>query len=313
MPPPRLPLVCLLFLGFGSLLQAAQPATQTPAAPPAPAQPAAPDTRVILLGSGTPIVDPDRMGPAVAIVTGEQVYLVDCGAGIVRRAVQAGLRTAQLTRVFVTHLHSDHTTGLPDLMFTPEVVGRPAGLELFGPPGLERMVRLVREAWSEDLDIRLHGGEPLKSNSYTFHARDLKAGEIYKDDFIRVTAIEVPHGKWPHAFGYKFEAKDKVIVVSGDTTYSEKLLEAAKGCDILVHEVYAKQGLDRMSAAWQAYHSTYHTSAADVGKVATLAKAKKVVLYHQLLLGATAEQLLTEVRSTYSGEVIYGKDLDVVR
>ena len=271
------------------------------------------DTRVILLGTGTPNPDPERMGPAVAVVSGEHVYLVDCGPGVVRRAAKAGLKMPQLTRVFVTHLHSDHTVGLPDLMFTPAVQGRPAGLDLYGPPGLEAMVGHVRAAWQADVDIRLHGGEPSDEKSYAFRAHDVLPGEIYRDEAVRVTAIQVAHGTWKHAFGYRFEAKDKVIVISGDTTYCEPLLEAARGCDILVHEVYAQKGWEQRTPPWRAYHAAFHTSAPDLGKLAAGARPKKLVLYHQLTMGETPAQILQEVRAGFSGEVIYGNDLDVVR
>ena len=277
------------------------------------ARAAEPDTRVILLGTGTPNPDPDRMGPAVAIVSGEHVYLVDCGAGVVRRAAQAGLKVAQLTRAFVTHLHSDHTIGLPDLIFTSAVTGRTEALELYGPPGLDAMTGHVLAAWKEDMAIRLHGGEPSVPGGYVVHAHDVPPGEIYRDDTVRVTAIPVAHGTWKSAYGYRFEAKDKVIVVSGDTTYSERLIEAARGCDILVHEVYAQKGWEKRTPPWRAYHAAFHTSAPDLGKLAALVRPKKLVLYHQLPMGETPEQIVREVRAGFAGEVIYGHDLDVVR
>src|SRR6185369_8981071 len=136
----------------------------------APAQPADPDTRVILLGTGTPNPDPDRMGPAVAIVSAGRVYLVDSGPGVVRRAFQAGLRMAQLTRVFVTHLHSDHTAGLPDLIFTPAVTGRLEPFDAFGPPGLHAMTSHILKAFQQDMDIRLHGLEPSVPRAYIVQA-----------------------------------------------------------------------------------------------------------------------------------------------
>src|ERR1700692_2493161 len=124
------------------------------------------DTRVILLGTGNPNPEPDRMGPAVAVVSGERVYIVDAGTGVVRRAVQAGIKMEQLTRAFITHLHSDHTIGLPDLIFTPAVTGRLEALEICGPPGVQTMTRHVMSAWKEDMQIRLHGLEPAIPRAY---------------------------------------------------------------------------------------------------------------------------------------------------
>lgn len=271
------------------------------------------DTRVILLGTGNPNPEPDRMGPAVAVVSGSHAYIVDCGPGVVRRAVQAGLSMEQITRAFVTHLHSDHTAGLPDLILTPAVTGRREPLELYGPPGLRAMVGHVMEAWKEDIDIRLNGLEHGFPPAYRVTAHDVEPGEIYRDDAVRVIAIKVDHGTWKHAYGYRFEARDKVIVISGDTTFSESLIKGAAGADILVHEVYSQKGWERRNPGWQKYHATFHTSAPDVGRIAAKVQPKKLVLYHQLLMGETPEQMLREVRSQFAGEVIYGNDLDVIR
>lgn len=274
---------------------------------------AAQDTRVVLLGTGTPNPEPERSGPAVAIVTGDRVYVVDCGPGVVRRAAQAGITMKQLTRLFVTHLHSDHTAGLPDFIFTPAVTGRETSLEIYGPPGLRGMVSLVMKAWKEDIAIRLYGGEPAVRQAYEVKARDGQPGEVYRDEAIRVTAIAVGHGKWKHSYAYRFETKDKVIVVSGDTTMDERLVAGARGCDILVHEVYSRKGWEKRTPDWRAYHASYHTSGPDVGRVAARVKPKTLVLYHQLPMGEKPEQVLGEVRSQFSGKVIYGKDLDVIR
>src|SRR5215467_14629836 len=144
---------------------------------------APPSTRVVMLGTGTPNADPERSGPAVAIIAGNAVYLVDAGPGVVRRAEQAArddsipaLRALRLRRVFITHLHSDHTTGLPDLIFSPWVLGRAEPLEVVGPRGTKRMVDLLEQAYSEDVQIRLNGGEPSNKTGYAATARDVEPG-----------------------------------------------------------------------------------------------------------------------------------------
>jgi ribonuclease Z len=241
------------------------------------------------------------------------VYVVDCGPGVVRRAAQAGIRMEQLTRAFVTHLHSDHTAGLPDLIFTPAVTGRKEPFEIYGPPGLRTMTNHIMKAWKEDMEIRLHGLEPAVPAAYIVHAHEVKPGEIYRDSTVRVVAIAVEHGAWKRAYGYRFEAGGKVIVISGDTTYSAKLLEAARGCDILVHEFYSQQGWEGRTPDWQRYHAAYHTSAPDLGKLAAAAQPKKLVLYHELPMGQPPDEVLREIREHFTGEVIYGKDLDVIR
>ena len=271
------------------------------------------DTRVILLGTGTPNPDPERMGPAVAIVSGERAYLVDCGPGVVRRAAQAGLKMEQLTRAFITHLHSDHTAGYPDLIFTPAVTGRKEPFEVYGPPGLRNMTAHIMKAWKQDIDTRLRGLEPSLPQAYAVRAHEGKPGEVYKDATLRVVAFPVSHGAWKHARGYRFEAKDKVVVISGDTTYSENLIAAAKGCDILVHEVYSQKGWEKRPPEWKRYHAAFHTSAPDLGRIAAQVRPGKLVLYHELPMGEPPDQILKEIRRHYGGAVVYGNDLDVIR
>jgi ribonuclease BN (tRNA processing enzyme) len=271
------------------------------------------DTRAILLGTGNPNPEPARMGPAVAIASGDHIYIVDAGAGVVRRAAEAGITMPQLTRAFITHLHSDHTIGLPDLILTPAVTGRIEPFEIYGPPGINSMVTNLMKAYERDIDIRLHGGEPSVAKAYDVTAHDVKPGEIYHDETLRVIAFPVNHGTWKFAYGYRFEAKDKTIVVSGDTTYSESLIGAAANCDILIHEVYSKQGLTHRTPEWQRYHAAFHTSGTDLGKLASIVKPRTLVLYHQLPMGETPAEVLAEIKSVFHGEVIYGEDLTVVR
>ena len=271
------------------------------------------DTRVILLGTGTPNPEPDRMGPAVAIVSGARAYVVDCGPGVVRRAAEAGIGMEQLTRVFITHLHSDHTAGYPDLILTPPNADRRDPLEAYGPPGLRAMTASILKAWSEDLNIRLHGTQPHNARAFEVTAHEVKPGEVYRDETVRVIAFAVRHGDWKYAYGYRFEAADKVIVVSGDTTYSESLIAAAKGADILVHEVYSQKGLAGRTPDWRKYHSAAHTSGVDVGRIAAQLRPRKLVLYHLLPMGQAPEEVLSEVRQHWAGDVTYGKDLDVIR
>src|SRR5262249_22136985 len=165
-------------------------------------------TKVVLLGTGTPRPSPERLGPATAIVVGDRAYLVDFGPGVVRRAAGAAaqgtpaLEPTKITVAFVTHLHSDHTAGYPDLILTPWVMGR-TELNVYGPEGTEEMTKHVLEAWRRDIEIRNKGMErrPL----LVVHARDAKPGVVYKDNKVTVTAFRVPHGEWPQAFGYRFD------------------------------------------------------------------------------------------------------------
>lgn len=274
-------------------------------------------TRVVVLGTGTPNADPERSGPAVAVVVNDRAYLFDAGPGVVRRAAAAhvggvgALRQPNLDIVFLTHLHSDHTLGLPDLMFSPWVLERTAPLRVFGPPGTFAMVASLLSAYREDIRVRLDGGEPSNKSGWRSEARDVEAGFAYRDSNVTVTAFAVPHGAWTQAFGYRVETRDRVIVISGDTGPSEEIVRQCGGCDVLVHEVRSHEKLATRPPEWQRYHSSFHTSTLELGRLAVRAKPKLLVLYHQLYWGATDEDLLREVRSVYAGAVVSARDLGI--
>jgi ribonuclease BN (tRNA processing enzyme) len=274
-------------------------------------------TQLVLLGTGTPNAEPDRSGSAVAVVVNGTPYLVDAGPGVVRRANEAfqagvaGLAVKRLSTVFLTHLHTDHTVGLPDLMYTPWVLERETPLRIIGPAGTELMAHHLTEAYREDVRIRLDGLEPANRTGHRIEAQDVGPGVVFQDANVRVTAFEVAHGGWPQAFGYRFETPDRTIVISGDTAPVDAIVENCRGCDILVHEVYSQAGWEKREPEWKRYHSASHTSGPALGQIASQADPKLLVLTHQLLWGATPEELLAEVRSSFSGSVVYGKDLDV--
>ena len=291
------------------------PQTEPPAA--ATAAPSG-RTQVVLLGTGTPNADPDKWGPAVAVVVDGRSYLVDAGVGVVRRAAAMaakgvrGLEPEDLQRVFITHLHSDHTLGLPDLMLSPWVLERTAPLEVYGPPGIEEMTRHVEAAWRDDIDMRLFGLEPQSSRGYRAISHVIDAGTVYQDELVRVDAILVAHGSWPEAFGFRFETPDRTVVISGDTRPTETLATACAGCDVLVHEVCSAERLATRDAAWQTYHHAFHTTTEELARIATEAKPGLLVLYHQLYWGATDDDLVREIHEAgYDGPVVSAKDLDV--
>lgn len=300
---------------------AAPAAAQEVGADPEPA------ARLVILGTGTPNADPDRWGPALAVVAGGRAYLVDAGPGMVRRAAAAArehgidaLAASGLNRLFLTHLHSDHTVGLPDVILSPWVLERPDPIRIFGPPGTAAMIEHVQEAWKEDVHMRLFGLEPHDYNldAYQSPVTETTGGPIYEDENVRVTAIPVPHGSWPYALGYSFEALGpdgaaaRTIVISGDTRPTESLVDACNGCDILVHEVYSAEMFRQRPSVWQAYHAHSHTSTVELADIATRARPELLVMYHQLYWGATDEDLLREIREAgYAGRVVSAADLDV--
>jgi ribonuclease BN (tRNA processing enzyme) len=268
--------------------------------------------QVILLGTGTPNAEPDRSGPSVAVVANGTPYIVDFGPGIVRRAAAAHIKPSDLKIAFATHLHSDHTAGLPDLIFTPWTLERTAPLELYGPKGLADMAKNIEKAYKEDIKIRLTGGEPSNKTGYKVNVHEIKPGAIFRDQNVTVTAFRVQHGDSREAFGYRFDTSDgRSIVISGDTGPTDAVIKACHGCDVLIHEVYSTAGFAKRPPEWQRYHASYHTSSEQLAEIATKAHPGLLVLTHQLFWGTSEQDLLAEVTSRYTGKVVSAHDLDV--
>lgn len=273
-------------------------------------------SQVVLLGTGTPNADPKRSGPAVAVVVHNRPYIIDFGPGVVRRAAAAfesgvtGLAVHKLDRAFLTHLHSDHTIGYPDLILTPWVLGREQPLEVYGPVGLQAMTEHILAAYTADIRERLDGLEPANRTGYTVQPREIESGPVYEDENVRVEAFQVNHGSWP-AYGYKFFTPDRVIAISGDTAPAKGLVDVYRGCDVIVHEVYSQAGFERRTPEWQKYHSSVHISSVELAEIASQAQPGLLVLYHQLFHGVTEAELLQEVEDRYTGVVLSGKDLEV--
>ncbi len=282
-------------------------------------------TQIVMLGTGTPIPDPDRSGPAVAIVVDSVAYLFDAGAGVVRRAAAAGRNgikafaprstngqpSPRFDRVFLTHLHSDHTLGLADVILTPWIQGRVAPLDIYGPPGTQHLVNGILDGNAEDIAERTHSSGGPSMNGWKSVVHEIAQGEVFRDSQITVSAFVVPHADWKYAFGYRIQTPDRTIVISGDTRPTDVFARQCNGCDVLIHEVYSNSGFATLPKLRQIYHAHAHTSATEVGDIATLAKPKLLILTHQLFFGASDETLLSEVRSHFSGRVVSAKDLDV--
>lgn len=278
-------------------------------------------TQVVVLGTGTPIIDPDRSGSAVAVVVNGSAYLVDFGPGVVRRAAAAArdkkiaaLVPSNIKVAFTTHLHSDHTAGLADLYLTPAVEGRPGPLELYGPPGIAEMARHIQEAYVKDETIRIEGLEQGNANAYQINAHEISPGIVYKDANVTVRAFAVSHGSWDFSYGYRFDTADRSIVISGDTGPTQEIVRVCHGCDLLLHEVYSIKWLHEHPPARQKYHVAFHTSTKELAKIAASAAPKELVLYHQLFRpGDNADEVLVnEMRSAgYKGPVVSAHDLNV--
>lgn len=287
------------------------------------------NVEIVILGSGYPAPTQDRQGPALAIVVNQKAYLLDAGTGIVRQANAAfqrgitALRPDDLEIAFLTHLHSDHTLGLPDLILTPWVLGRTSPLKLFGPAGTKAMADHILEAYKEDIHVRTTGLEGSNATGYKVDAQDVQPGTIYKDDNLTVRAFLVKHGSWKEAFGYRFDAGGKSIVISGDTAPSSSIVDACGGCDALIHEVYAgtlspgtTPSAERSALSteqWMKYMGAFHTSGVELGEIAARAKPKMLVLTHWILLGtARPEDMVRDIRTSYGGPIVVARDLDLI-
>jgi ribonuclease BN (tRNA processing enzyme) len=282
-------------------------------------------TRIVLLGTGTPRPDPERSGPATAIIVNDTPYLIDFGPGVIRRAAAAyqngvagfGPGVVNLTTAFVTHLHADHTAGYPDLILTPWIMGRKRPLDVYGPTGLKAMTANVLRAWKADIANRINGIDRLPAAGCVVHAREIKSGLIYTDRNIRVTAFPVRHGEMKPSFGFRLETPDKTIVISGDTSPTPSLADHGQHCDVLIHEAYSQQTYDKVSRRWQAYRRQYHTSSHELAQLAARLKPRLLILYHRANVGGAMtlpnpeEALLEEIRQRYSGKVVVGHDLEV--
>jgi ribonuclease BN (tRNA processing enzyme) len=272
-------------------------------------------TTVILLGTGTPYPDPKAAGPATAVIVGQRVFLFDAGANVMRQLNAAGLPISGPEATFITHLHSDHTLGYADLILTSWVMRRRTPLQVYGPSGLRKMTNNLLAAYSEDIDIRTHGLEREVGEWRRVDVHEITAGVIYNRDGVKVTAVPVPHGSWKFAYGYRVDTPDRSIVISGDTRVSEKLVQAARNVDVLVHEVYLTKNLkpeDRPGGdLWPQYMREFHTSELELGGLAARANCKLLVLTHIIRFDGSDDELLSGIRKGgYSGNVLVGHDLE---
>jgi ribonuclease Z len=280
-------------------------------------------TRVVLLGTGTPAATPDRSGPGTAIVVNDTAYLVDFGPGVVRRASAAAasrniaaLQPTRLQRAFVTHLHSDHTVGYADLIFSPWTLGRRVPLDVYGPRGLAKMTEHLIEAYRVDIDTRTNadGNQRTFPDGYKVNAHEIAAGVVYKDASVTVTAFATKHAM--ESFGYRFDTADRSIVISGDTSPAQATIDACRGCDVLIHEVHTSAWLDARPEAggapagtFRRFSEKYHTTTEQLGELARQARPRLLILYHYN--SRTPEELQSEMMKHYAGQFVIGRDLDV--
>ncbi len=265
---------------------------------------------VLLLGTGFPRPDPERAGPSTAVVFGEKWFVVDAGRGTTMRIAATDLQYANLRAVFLTHLHSDHTAGLPDLFNTSWQFGRKTRpLELYGPPGTRTLSKAMLDFFAEDIHIRRDVQERHPAAGATIRTHIVREGVVYDDSEVKVTAFTVDHRPVKHAFGYRFDAGGKSVVISGDTRPTPNLVKYAKGVDVLVLEAYLPEHFARVDTPEVAARlASYHVSAEEAGQIAAEAGVRTLVLTH--LIPANAEETFRKRAGRhFKGEIVVGRDL----
>lgn len=295
-----IPAACIgLLIGTVTLVAAATQSSRIP-----------PDVSVLLLGTGYPRPVPDRAGTSTAVIVGKDIFIVDAGRATVLRFVEAGLDFANIRAVFLTHLHSDHIDGLPDLFHSTWQFGRQGPFALYGPTGTQNLTVGMLKFYAADIHIRRDLTENLPAAGATFNLHMVKEGVVYEGSDVRVTAFAVDHRPVEPAFGYRFDCGGKVIVISGDTRPSDNLIRHARNADILIHEAYLPGYFDRgqnsPDVAEKLKH--YHTSADEVGEVAAAAGVRMLVITH-VIPGNSDAEFLERASKAYKGKIVVGHDL----
>ncbi len=276
--------------------------------------------KVTLLGTGAPVPSIERFGPSILVEAGGQKLLFDCGRGASQRLWQLKIPLGQVDALFLTHLHSDHIVGIPDLWLTgwiPGVYGRRAHpFVVFGPDGTKEMMENLVKAYAWDINIR--SKEKNKADSGVLvNANDIKESFVWERNGVKVTPFTVPHAEFiDSALGYRIDFAGRSVILSGDTRYSENLLRYAKGADVIVHEVAAANERSVQTSPLINQILGFHTSPEEAGKVFDQIKPKLAVYSHIVLLTAdpslpppTANDLVIRTQKVYKGDLRVGEDL----
>jgi ribonuclease Z len=256
--------------------------------------------RVTLLGTGTPFPNTERFGSAILVEVAGKKLLFDCGRGVVIRLTQAEIDPKEIDGLFLTHLHSDHVVGIPDLWLSGWFLGRDRPLPMWGPSGTRSMAKHLVQAFAYDISIRRAAPDPLPAKGVEIDAKEIEQGEIYNDGLARVSGFLVDHGTVKPAFGYRVDSAGHSVVISGDTKFCQNLVDFARGADCLIHAAW--------SAGWKnptPPSKRSIASAEDAGRAFAIVKPKLGVVYHY----KDEEGLWEAVRKEYQGPLVIGKDL----
>ncbi len=271
--------------------------------------------KVTLLGTGCPTPVMDRFGPSTLVEAGGHKFLFDAGRGALQRLRQLDIRWQDVDGLFVTHLHSDHVVGFPDLWLTGWLVGagRDRPLHVWGPAGTKKMIDHLRQAFEFDIRIRVED-DHAKPDGVIIVATDIVEDVVYEKDGVRIAAFEVDHAPVKPAFGYRIDAGGRSVVLSGDTRFSENLIRNAQGVDLLIHEVVAPDSLRRAGVPPERIESVihHHTTPEQAGEVFARVKPRLAVYSHIVMPQATPEELIAPTRTAYDGPLEVGEDLMVI-
>ena len=266
-----------------------------------------PVLQLVLLGTGYPYPSAERAGPSCAVIAGGKLFIVDAGRGVGMRLAAAGNPWNSIEAVFLTHLHSDHIDGLPDLFHSTWEFGKGEPFQLYGPKGTQSVADGILQFYGPDILIRRDLTEKLSPEGAQIKAHEIQEGVVYEaPKEVKITAFRVDHQPVEQAFGYRFDSGKHSIVISGDTRPSPNLIRFAEGADILVHEAYVRRS-SASGARWSIYD--YHTSAKEAGETAAKAKVKTLVLTHLIPANATEQDFLDEARKAFTGKIVVGRDL----
>lgn len=263
---------------------------------------------VILLGTGTPRPSIDRLGSATLVNAGGKYFLFDAGRGVTIRLHQAGITPNQIEQVFLTHLHSDHISGLDDLWITGWIWQRQDLLHVSGPVGTNKFIENLRAAYSADISYRVTNVD-LEDSKSKIEGTEIEEGIVYHQDDVIIRAFLVKHPPVVPAFGYRIEFGDRVIVVSGDTTYSENLIKHSQDADVLIHEIAAANDSLIERNKRLASILAYHTSPNQMSEILKKTTPRITVLNHVLLFGIREDKVINDIKERFSGEVLMGYDL----
>jgi len=269
------------------------------------------ELKVTLLGTGNPRPVMSRFGPSILVEAGDEKLLFDCGRGATQRVYQLQIPFNDISVLFLTHLHSDHTVGIPDLWLTGWVMGRSTPLPVWGPEGTKAMMEHLQQAYAFDIHIRRDVDTKLPGAGAEVIARDIQEGVVYNSAGVKVTAFLVDHGEIKPAFGYRVDYRGHSVTLSGDTRPSENLIKVAQGTDVLIHEVIDPEAFGETTSTDTPEQRKkiieHHTTPEQAGTIFARVKPKLAVYSH--IVPPDVPDVIPHTRKTYAGPLEVGEDL----